>query len=54
MAHGRTAATAALEMQTHALCFIAFERTGVGLFLLDAHIIKDIQNCPALYFKLSR
>ena len=50
----RTAAAAALEMQTHAFCFVAFERAGVGLFLFDAHIIKDIENCPALYFKLSR
>ena len=50
---GRTTA-AALEVQAHALGLIAFERAGVGLFLFNAHIIKDIENCPALYFKLSR
>jgi len=50
---GRTAA-AALKMQAHPLCFIAFERAGVGLFLFHAHIVQDVKNGPALHFELSR
>jgi hypothetical protein len=39
---------------TDALSFIAFERAGVGLLLFHAHVVKDVENRPALYFKLSR
>jgi hypothetical protein len=53
MAGGGCAAAAALEVHAYAFCFIAFERAGVGLLLGHAHVIEDVENRPALYFKLS-
>jgi hypothetical protein len=50
----RATAAAALEMQTHALGFIAFERAGVGLLLFHAHIVEDVENRPALHLELTR
>ena len=50
----RRRAAATLKMQAHALSFIAFKRAGVGLFLFHAHIVKDVENGPALHFELSR
>jgi hypothetical protein len=51
---GCTAAATALEMQTHTLGFIAFERAGVRLFLCHAHIIEDVENRPAFHLELTR
>jgi hypothetical protein len=54
VARGRCAAAAALEVQAHAFSLIAFERAGVGFLLGHAHVIEDVENRPALHFKLSR
>ena len=50
---GRGAATGALEVYSHTLGLIAFERAGVGLLLGYAHVVKDVENRPALHFELS-
>jgi hypothetical protein len=43
-----------LEVSAHTLSLVELQRAGVRLFLGDADVIEDIQNSPALNFKLSR
>jgi len=49
----RTAA-AALQVVAHALGFVAFERTRMGLLFGDADHRQSIQDLPALDFQLAR
>jgi len=49
----RRTAAPAMEVGAHALRFIPFKRTGVGLLFRYPNRSQDVQNFPALYFQLS-
>ena len=44
---------ATLEVGTHTLRLIRFQRTGMGLFLGDAYGLENIENGSALDFELT-
>jgi hypothetical protein len=42
-----------LKMSADLLCFMLFERAGMGLFLGDTHLRQNIENSFAFNFQLS-
>jgi hypothetical protein len=50
----RSARPEPLEVSAHTFGFVEFERTRMCLFLCNADVVENIQNCPALNFQFAR